>query len=250
MVFKKLERKLEKAVEGTFGRTFKASVQPVELAHKLAKEMGDNKTVSVSRVYVPNVYEVYLAPEDHQHFKAFEADLSRELSTYLVAHAQREGWTLVGAPVIELYPDDALRLGEFGIATRTETGPEPATAPPVQPDGFAQTVVAPQAASQAQPVPQPAPTVGALVAGGEIHELTGESTIIGRSRRCDVVLADPNMSRQHAEVRRQGDVYTLVDLESTNGVYVNGRRVRTAVLQQGDVVELGSARLRFERHPC
>jgi len=246
MVFKKLERKLEKAVEGTFGRTFKASVQPVELAHKLAKEMGDNKTVSVSRVYVPNVYEVYLASEDFQHFKAFEADLSRELSSYLSAHAQREGWTLVAPPVIELYSDDALRLGEFGIATRMETGPEQAMAPPVQPDGFAQTVVAPQA----QPVPQPAPTIGALTIGGEIHELAAESTVIGRSRRCDVVLADPNMSRQHAEVRRQGDVYTLVDLESTNGVYVNGRRVRTAVLQQGDVVELGSARLRFERHPC
>jgi hypothetical protein len=258
-VFKKLEKQLEKAVEGTFGRTFKASVQPVELAHKLAKEMGDNKTVSVSRVYVPNVYEVYLAPEDYEHFRAFEAALVKELSSYLIAHAQREGFTLVGPPVIELYSDEQLRLGEFGIATRTETGAPPAAAqrvpdlaPVAPPPGFAQTVVMPSAAAvvPAPVAPAPARMVGALILGQDVHELVKDSTVIGRSRRCDVVLADPNTSRQHAEVRRQADVYTLVDLESTNGVFVNGRPVRTAVLQQGDVIELGATRLRFEKHPC
>jgi hypothetical protein len=248
MVFRKIEKKLEKAVEGTFGRTFKASVQPVELAHKLAKEMGDNKTVSVSRVYVPNVYEVYLSPADHEHFRTFESELTKELSAYLAAHAQREGWTLVSPPVIELYADDALHLGEFGIATRTEAGSQPAVQPPAQPAGFSQTVVMPSA--QTPPVPQPGPTVGALIMGQDVHELAGEVTTVGRSRRCEVVLSDPNTSRQHAEVRRQGDVYTLVDLDSTNGVYLNGRPVRTAILQEGDVIELGATRLRFERHPC
>lgn len=251
MVFRKLEKKLEKAVEGTFGRTFKASVQPVELAHKLAKEMGDNKTVSVSRVYVPNVYEVYLAPQDYQNFNTFEAELTRELSAYLSAHAQREGWTLISPPVIELYSDDALHLGEFGIATRTEAGQAPVSGPPVQPPGFSQTVVMPpQQASRVSPAPPPARTVGALILGTDIHEMTGEITTIGRSRRCEVVLSDPNTSRQHAEVRRQGDVYTMVDLGSTNGVFLNGRQVRTAILQEGDVIELGATRLRFERHPC
>jgi predicted component of type VI protein secretion system len=267
-VFKKLERKLEKAVEGSFGRTFKASVQPVELAHKLAKEMGDNKTVSVSRVYVPNVYEVYLAPQDYEHFRAFEAALGKELSSYLIAHAQREGFTLVGPPLIELHSDEQLRLGEFGIATRTETSgpavsgpaapgpaapgpsaasPAPSLAPVAPPSGFAQTVVMPGAAAAP---PAAARTVGALVLGQDVHELVKDSTVIGRSRRCDVVLADPNTSRQHAEVRRQADAYTLIDLESTNGVFVNGRPVRSAVLQQGDIIELGATRLRFERHPC
>jgi len=257
-VFRKIERKLEKAVEGTFGRTFKASVQPVELAHKLAKEMGDNKTVSVSRVYVPNVYEVYLAPQDYEHFRTFEAALARELSSYLVAHAQREGYSLVGPPVIELYSDEQLRLGEFGIATRTEMGaqqpgqPAPDLAPVAPPAGFAQTVVMPSPAPMAPgPVaPSPVRTVGALILGQDVHELVKDATVIGRSRRCDVVLSDPNTSRQHAEVRRQGDMYTLVDLDSTNGVIVNGRPARTVVLQQGDIIELGATRLRFERHPC
>ena len=267
-MFKKIERQLEKAVEGTFGRAFKASVQPVELAHKLAKEMGDHKTVSVSRVYVPNVYEVYLSPADFGNFKSFESALVRELGTYLTAHAQREGWTLVGPPQIELYSDDDLQLGEFGIATRTEApaavnvappmAASPAMAvpvaaheltPPAPPPGFSETIVAP-APLVGAPIAQQAAACAVLVGSGQPHVLDAASTMIGRSRRCDVVLADPNTSRQHAEVRREGDVYVIIDLDSTNGVLVNRRAVKRAVLQDGDRIELGATELRFERRPC
>jgi len=270
-VFKKIERQLEKAVEGTFGRAFKASVQPVELAHKLAKEMGDHKTVSVSRVYVPNVYEVYLSTADFGNFKSFEGSLVRELGTYLTAHAQREGWTLVGPPQIELYSDDDLQLGEFGIATRTEAPaavsvtppmaaqaamplPMPAAAgpeltPPAPPPGFAETIVAPAPLVDA-PVAQRAAVCAVLVVSGQPHVLEAASTMIGRSRRCDVVLPDPNTSRQHAEVRREGDAYVIIDLDSTNGVLVNRRAVKRAVLQDGDRIELGATELMFERRPC
>ena len=254
-MFRKIERKLEKAVEGTFGRAFKASVQPVELAHKLAKEMTDHKTVSVSKVYVPNVYEIYLSPADYDHFAAFEAALARELAAYLVAHAQREGYTLVSAPRIELYADEELRLGEFGIATRTEAAVESEIAPVAPPPGFAETIVAPAAAPSAPPpvasVAAAQPRLcGALVLGGQAHLLTSSSTIIGRSRRCDVVVPDPNVSRQHAEVRRDGDACVLIDLDSTNGVLVNRRAVKRAVLEEGDRIELGATELRFERRPC
>jgi hypothetical protein len=258
-VFKKIERQLEKAVQGSFGRAFKASVQPVELAHKLAKEMGEHKTVSVSRVYVPNVYEVYLSPEDFGHFETFEAALVRELSAYLIAHAQREGWTLVGEPRIELYSDAELQLGEFGIATRTEAPapsafvaptPMPAEiAPSAPPPGFAETIVAPAAAVEAS-VAQRQRLCGVLVVGGQVHQLDAGTVIIGRSRRCDVVLADPNISRQHAEVRREGESHVIIDLDSTNGVLVNRRAVKRAVLQDGDRIELGATELRFERRPC
>lgn len=301
-MFKKLERQLEKAVESTFGRAFKASVQPVELAHKLVKEMGDNKWISVSRVYVPNVYEVYLSPDDYHQFIAFQDALSREMSTYLIAQAQQEGWTLVGQPVIELYSDNDLRLGEFGIATRTEAPaapvapvaapvrPVPQTAPaqgqtplaqpqmppvqdqmppvapqmpplaaplasqmappppPAPPQGFAPTVVLPAAPPPAAPM-QPV-SCGALRVGSDLFTITEGGAIIGRSRRADIVLADPNISRQHAEVRREGDGYVVVDLDSTNGVFVNGRPTKRATLQEGDVIELGATRLRFERHQC
>ena len=75
MILRTIEQKIEALVEGVFGRAFKSSVQPVELARKLTKEMDDHRTVSVSRVYVPNEYTVYLSSPDRVQFEAYEASL-------------------------------------------------------------------------------------------------------------------------------------------------------------------------------
>jgi pSer/pThr/pTyr-binding forkhead associated (FHA) protein len=73
--------------------------------------------------------------------------------------------------------------------------------------------------------------------------------VLGRSRRCTIVLADPNVSRQHVEIRRQDDGFMLRDLGSTNGTRLNRRDVKQAVLQHGDRIELGTTELMFERLP-
>ena len=87
-VLRNLEAKLGGLVEGAFSRAFKSRVEPVELARKLAKEMEDAKTVSVSRVYVPNHYRVFLSPEDREQFASYEPALRKELSDYLLEHAR------------------------------------------------------------------------------------------------------------------------------------------------------------------
>ena len=122
-IFRKAEKKLEGLVEGGFGRAFKASVQPVELAHKLAKEMGDHKTVGVSNVYVPNEFDIFLGEADYGHLSSLSDSLKAELANYVTAFARREGWTLVAPPRIDLHRDDDLRVGEFGIATGTVMAP-------------------------------------------------------------------------------------------------------------------------------
>src|SRR5215212_2954043 len=114
-VLRNLEAKLGGIVEGAFGRAFKTSVQPVELAHKLAKEMEENQVVSVSRVYVPNHYRVFLSPQDREQFSTYESALRKELSDYLLEHARQEGLALTSRPQIELMTDDRLDVGEFGI---------------------------------------------------------------------------------------------------------------------------------------
>jgi len=258
-IFKGIERKLEGLVEGGFGRAFKASVQPVELAHKLAKEMGDHKTVGVANVYVPNEFEIYLGTEDYAHLSSFADSLKTELSSYVVAYAQREGWTLVSPPRIELRQDDDLHLGEFGIGTRTVNEP-PSAAPPA-PEVAAVPVVASgplldqtvlYQAPQAPVTPAAAPLNGlraSLRGAGSQWELRDVVTVIGRSRRCDIVIDDPNVSRQHAEVRRQEDGYVVRDLGSTNGLRLNRRDVKQATLTHGDRIELGTTELLFERLP-
>src|SRR3954464_5845646 len=101
-VLRNLEAKLGGLVEGAFSRAFKSSVQPVELAHKLAKEMEENQVVSVSRVYVRNHYRVFLSPQDREQFSSYEPALRKELSHYLLEHARQEGLTLSARPQFEM----------------------------------------------------------------------------------------------------------------------------------------------------
>jgi len=88
-VLRAIESKLESLFEGVFGRAFRTNVQPVELARKLVKEMDDHRNVSVSRVYVPNEYTVFLSPEDREQFSSYERQLCAELADYLAEHARR-----------------------------------------------------------------------------------------------------------------------------------------------------------------
>jgi hypothetical protein len=243
-VLRSLEAKIEGLVQGTFSRVFKSRVQPVEIARKLAKEMDDHKTVSISRVYVPNHYAVFLSPGDREQFSDYESGLKRELSDYLLEHARAEGLALATRPGVEFKTDERLRLGEFGIQPRTVDAPREDGGQPEQGDFGHTMVYSPDRPSR--PLPSVAPAPRALVTiDGKRRELHGERMTIGRSHDCDLVLDDPNVSRRHAELSREGDGWAVADLGSTNGITVNGSRVRRAVLAPGDAVELGRSRLTY-----
>src|SRR3954451_3252941 len=117
-VLRNIEHKLERLFEGVFGRAFRTHVQPVELARKLAKEMDEHRSVSVSRVYVPNEYTIFLSNGDRQQFVSYEGSLVGELQEYLTEHARREGYALLTPPRVKFAVDEDLYGGEFGNATR------------------------------------------------------------------------------------------------------------------------------------
>ena len=255
-VLRNIEHRIESLVEGVFGRAFRTHVQPVELARKLAKEMDDGKTVSISRVYVPNEYTLYLAPADREQFEGYEDSLLTELCDYLSEHARREGYALMSTPRVLVEEDDDLEVGEFGIATRMAQPGRgtAAAAPEIAQDEPGETRIYKAPAAPTEPVSAEdaaaldlAHTPPVLVVDGKRHELTGGSTVIGRSRECDITLSDPNVSRRHAEIRGEEGGHWIVDLESTNGVEVNGKRVPRAQLEHDDLVVLGTTELRFER---
>jgi Protein of unknown function (DUF3662)/Inner membrane component of T3SS, cytoplasmic domain len=248
-VLRNLEAKLGGIVEGAFGRAFKTSVQPVELAHKLAKEMEDNQMASVSRVYVPNHYRVFLSPRDREQFSSYEPALRKELSDYLLEHARQERFALTSRPQIEFHTDDRLELGEFGIqAQLLGELDEGEAAPEVGPSAgdFGHTMVySPDRA--ARPLEPALDRRQALLAAeGRRNVLSGERVLVGRSRECDVVVSDPNVSRRHIELRRGERGWAAVDLGSTNGMKVNGHRVSHAELEPGDRITIGITDLTFE----
>lgn len=277
-------------MEGLFGRTFRSSVQPVELARKLAKEMDDHRTISIHRVYVPNVYTIYLNPADREQFAAYESQMCNELAEYLIEHARREGYSTATRPVVMLESEPDLTVGMFGIAvggdeaagderpppSATVAAPQvppmptpdlpPVAAPPIPSPPVVPPVLPPLPddvpagstmvyASDPEPEPEPEPTPApprtrehaVLLWDGRELTLDKDVTVIGRSSGCDIVLDDPNVSRRHAEVRRMGDGFSLVDLGSTNGTEVNGQRVGETSLMNGDVIGVGTTRLTFER---
>jgi hypothetical protein len=254
MVLRAIEQKIEALFEGVFGRAFRTNVQPVELARKLAKEMDDHRTVSVSRVYVPNEYTVYLSSADHEQFTGYENSLVSELEEYLQEHAKRESYALLTPPRVLLEVDDDLELGEFGIATRmvqprASAKRQAAEEPEGQVEPGATMIYKPRTPPPAAPDDGPAPEVDREVArlswDGQDMRVDKRRVLLGRSRECDIQVEDPNVSRRHAELRQEGPSYWIVDLDSTNGIEVNGKRVKRAKLEPGDMFTVGSTEITF-----
>jgi hypothetical protein len=247
-VLRNLESKLAGLVEGTFSRAFKSEVRPVEIARKLTREMEENTVQSLSRTYAPNEYAVWLSPEDRKQFEGYERDLATELSGYLLEHARREKIALVTSPKISFRTDDRLRLGEFGIQARLVRPSEDDSDAPSQGDeGHTMVYTASDRLSQELREPDHRRGKARLRYEGKTAVLPSGGGVIGRSRECDVVLSDQNVSRKHAEVRPSGGKWIVKDLGSTNGVKVNGRRITGAQsLKPGDKIEVGTSTIGFD----
>ena len=272
-----LENMLAGLVEGTFGRVFKAEVRPMELARKLAREMDENKTASVSRVYAPNEYSVWLSARDRARYEGVEHEVIDELCAYLLEHARAENLALASRPHIVFHTDEQLQLGEFGIEARLSRSEEEPGEGEQVPQVSAPPVAAPSRVSGAdlheqareaeagntmifsnsQRVRGAVESTGArrrskalLVLSGRRLLLPPAGAEVGRSRDCDIVLDDSSISRRHAEVRPAGSGWTIEDLDSTNGVRVNGVTVHgLQQLHTGDRIEMGSTEIFFEIAP-
>jgi hypothetical protein len=255
-LLKSVETTIAKLVEGAFGRAFRSEVRPMELARKLTREMDAHRTVSVSRVYVPNEYTIWLSPEDRERYDGVEDEVIDELCGYLLEHARREELILASPPQISFETDERLTLGEFGIQARL-------VRPAGQSEGrhgqheahrdqeeHGQTMIYSTSARIGGPVetaqPQRHERVLLAVAGRRLLVAPGGVTI-GRSRDCDIALEDSGISRRHAEVRPTAAGWTVEDLGSTNGVLLNGHPTHgPELLEPGDRIELGSTEIVFE----
>jgi hypothetical protein len=216
MGLQQFERRLERLVEGVFAKAFRSGVEPVEIGRRLRREMDQHRTIGVRGPIVPNHFTVALSPSDHENFQSFADSLTRDLADYAREHAREEHCTFVGSVVVELTDDPGLGAGEFLVSAAIEEN---------RGGGAAGSLV---------------------LSDGRRVALSEEPATIGRASDCDVVLADPNVSRTHAEVRRQGTEYVVVDLGSKNGTRVNGAGVRERRLADGDEISVGNTSLRFE----
>ena len=218
MGLQSFERSLERMVEGVFARGSRSSLRPVELGRRLLREMDDHRSVDVKgRRIVPNEFTFHLNARDHAALSDIEEALGNELAESAREYARDENYHFMGPVHIVLEVDNSLRGGRFEIASRMkESGG----------GGGAGSLVMPS---------------------GERVSLDRPAVVIGRLPDCDISLSDPNVSRRHTEVRVAGSGYLVADLGSTNGTKVNGVRIDgERMLNDGDIVSVGSTHLRFE----
>jgi hypothetical protein len=217
MVLKGFERRLERMVEGAFARVFKSGLRPVELGRRLVRAMDDERSIDVrGRSIAPNTFTVRLSAEDDERFAEVAETLVRELADAAREHARDEGYHFLGPVQVELLVDKRYRTGTFAIDARFHEAAG---------GGGAGSLVLPD---------------------GNRIPLEARVLTVGRQSTCDITISDPNVSRQHAELRPFGEGYVIVDLGSTNGTKVNGARVAEHHLIDGDELGFGGTTLVFE----
>jgi Protein of unknown function (DUF3662)/FHA domain len=223
-VLQRFERRLEGLVNGAFARAFRSEVQPVEIAAGLQRELDDTaKALTRERSIVPNDFTVALSPGDHQRLAPYEQALRGELTELVQQHADAQHYAFSGPVRVQLAVQDGLGTGSFRVHSTVRAGVEPASQP--SDSGIRRAVAV-------------------LEVNGVEHPVIAPGLVLGRSTEADLRIDDPGVSRRHAEIRVVGDGtdagVEVLDLGSTNGLIVDGRRVERAQLGDGSRLTLGS----------
>ncbi len=225
-VLQRFERRIEEMVNRPFARAFKAEVEPVEIASALQREC-DNRAAIVARgrTIVPNAFTVILGTRDYERLSVYADALGAELAAMVHEHAQDQGYTFLGPVSVAFESDDELETGRFRVRSSAIAG---ATAA-----GLGRTGARPRTGEPW------------LEIGSTAYPLATPVTRIGRGSDNDLRIEDPGISRHHAEIHVAERDASIVDLGSTNGVIVNGRRMQQAGLSDGASIVLGSTTLTF-----
>lgn len=224
----RFENKLEQMISGVFARTFRSAVQPVEIASALNREVDNSAQIlSRDRRLVPNNFIVELSGTDHDRLEGLGPQLPRELTEMLREHAANQSYVFTGPVSIALETSDELTTGRFRVRSKSVSTSSVAAGDPTD--------------------TQVRRATATLEVNGERLPLAPPGIVIGRGNDADLRIDDPGVSRKHIEIRVEEaqDLggpprITVLDLSSTNGVLVNGKRVERAALADGATIKIGN----------
>lgn len=224
-MLQRFESRLEQAVSGAFAKAFRSAVQPVELAAALQREVDNSAQIlSRNRRLVPNTFTIELSQVDHERLQPYSQTLTDELVEMLREHADEQHYVFAGPVAITFAEEGDLVTGRFRVRSQ------------------ATAQVTPNA-SRGRPA-RTGRSAATIEVNGSSHPLTPPGLVIGRGAEADLRINDPGVSRRHAEFRvttgKSGAEISVVDLGSTNGTLVDGKRVTEARLRDGSVVRVGT----------
>jgi len=245
----------EKYIEGFFNKKFSSGLQPVEIAKQLVRQMDDEKTVGISKIYVPNAYIVYLHKADYEKIGSYSQSICKELSQYLVDQAKSKNYTMSGNPSVEIDQEvdggESVNKGSFRIVSSfSEPLPEENQVLHLEeevPEIFSTRVFN---KVEYDPIKKSC-LVGLLtvVEGPDLDlqvAVSGNRINIGRRASNELPLTDMNTSRLQAYVVYEESVHIIYDAKSLNGTYVNGHRIMRNILETGDRIKIGNTTIVYE----
>src|SRR5947209_11519304 len=172
----RFESFLEGLVERSFARLFRARMQPVEIAKRLAREMEAARIVGVSSVVVPNLYDVSLSDQDYAVFAPIRSSLEQEMAQYLAKFAYEHGYATTALPEVRIAPDSTLRPRHI-VAVGRLTEPPPGAVPVTEP--LERTKLMPRMPVEAPRPNGTMPTLAHLTLGDPTYPLTGPDIALG-----------------------------------------------------------------------
>ncbi|AFV03202.1 hypothetical protein UNSWDHB_2085 [Dehalobacter sp. UNSWDHB] len=234
------------------------TIQPVQVARELNKIMLKNKQVSISHVYVPNVYTVSLNPEDYAVLESFGETLLVELAKHLYDEGTRQGYTFLALPVVRMQPSEKIDAGlmktqvEFkdSVVANWRINEEKL---PAEDEEMEKTTVLADAArlimASSKTVSRKTHPYLEVIKGtneGEIYDLNKDEYIVGRQEDCDIEVRDLEISRHHLKLYTENRRWFVQDLGSTNGTYLNKLRVDRYMVNPGDRIKAGQTHFQFQ----
>src|SRR4051812_29265248 len=276
-----VERFLERLFERQSARLFRTAIRPVQVQRRLERVMEGERARDGGRTVVPHRFVVRLHPDDLAGLRASTPQLAATLADGALAFARSHGYTLLDRPVVAIRADPVVDTGDVAVeagdwsrdgdwSRAGEDGPDAGPAAGVAPaDGSIEDLgradVASAVESEATPESGPPPadrtavfvipeiegpraTIREIRADQSSRTLAfdGRPLTIGRATDNGLVLRDGRASRHHARVDVRRGSLVLSDLGSTNGSFVNDRRVDSIALREGDPIRIGTTTLLVE----
>jgi hypothetical protein len=229
-----LESVFETLVEGGFRRLFGAPVQPIEVARALERVMLAERVVGSASVDVPNRYVAFVNPVEFERLSALRTTVERDAAIYLERRASELDIRPISPVRVELAPDATVSRSSVRAEARFEEE-APTADSPVEHTRRLELAL-----------PRSQSTPGSLILVGEdgaSTRLNGQPLRIGRGPDNDLVISDVRVSRVHAVIEPDSKGWVLRDLQSTNGTYLNGERVKETRLDGPAELSLGGYQL-------
>jgi hypothetical protein len=213
---RELELRLERLVEGLSATLFRGRLHPVDLANRLVRFVDLSVTDGDTGPEIGNRYVVRVHPSDLDSSIDLKA-LNSELAAAVREIAAQHGWRIGGPIAVSVAPDLGIGSGGVTCTATADPGPIHPWSQLIEPSGAA------------------------------VHDIGDNRVRVGRASDADVRIAHSRVSRHHALIYREGQVVTIVDLDSANGTSVNGNSLPAggAEIGPGDLIAVGPATFSF-----